>query len=65
MALISLYEFSGSDTELPKLDSFRNNYRDATKKGEPPMHVTFDILVDAWRACAHACQPDAVVAAAR
>ena len=44
-----------SDAELPKLDSFRNNYRDAARKGEPPMHATFDMLGDAWYARTHAC----------
>ena len=36
-----------SDAELPKLDSFRNNYRDAAKQGEPPMHITWDMLANA------------------
>jgi hypothetical protein len=44
-----------SDAELPKLDSFRNNYRDAARKGEPPMHATFDMLADAWYARTHTC----------
>ena len=44
-----------SDAELPKLDSFRDNYRDAARKGELPMHATFDMLGDAWYARTHAC----------
>jgi hypothetical protein len=44
-----------SDAELPKLDSFRNNYRDAATRGEPPMHATWDMLRDAWYARTHTC----------
>ena len=44
-----------SDAELPKLDSFRNNYRDAATRGEPPMHATWYMLRDAWYARTHTC----------